>query len=119
MTGRILLILCNLARCTEGRVAMLDAGAVECLAGLFRGDELDSESTRESCVTALHGLSHGGLRFKGLGKAVGLVGVLRKVEGVGSEKAREKARRILDTLKVRAEEDEEDVNWEELLELGC
>ncbi|KAL6136752.1 hypothetical protein ACLB2K_062047 [Fragaria x ananassa] len=31
--GRVLLILCNLAICGEGRSAMLDANAVECLGG--------------------------------------------------------------------------------------
>ena len=48
--SRVLLILCNLTVCTEGRTAMLDANAVECLVGLLRRSEFDSEATRENCV---------------------------------------------------------------------
>ncbi|GFY87090.1 RING/U-box superfamily protein with ARM repeat domain-containing protein [Actinidia rufa] len=115
MTGRVLLVLCNLAVCAEGRAAMLDGGAVECLVGVLGRDELGSESIRESCAVALYGLSHGGLRFKGLAKEAGLEEVLRKVEEVGTERAREKARRVLEVMRGRDEEEEE-VDWEELLD---
>ncbi|KAF5479539.1 hypothetical protein F2P56_000349 [Juglans regia] len=119
MTGRVLLILCNLAWCPEGRATMLDAGAVECLVGLLRGVELESESARESCVTALYGLSHGGLRFKGLAMAVELAEVMKKVETVGRDRAKEKAKRMLEMIKMRGgEEEDEGIDWEELLELG-
>ncbi|KAL6200615.1 hypothetical protein ACLB2K_030396 [Fragaria x ananassa] len=56
--GRVLLILCNLAIYGEGRSAMLDSNAVECLVGMLRRDELDSKSMRENCVAALYTLSH-------------------------------------------------------------
>nr|GMD58145.1 U-box domain-containing protein 40 [Ipomoea batatas] len=116
MTARILLVLCNLAACPEGRAAMLDGGAVECFTSILKREELDSDSitTRESCVTALYGLSHGGLRFKGLAKEAGAEEMLMKVEANGSERSREKARRILEVLRQKDEEDEE-VDWEELL----
>lgn len=65
----------------------------------------------------LYALSHGGLRFKAVAKAAGMVEVLRKVEKMGSERAREKVRRILEMMRVK-EEDEEDVDWEELLDSG-
>ncbi|KAA8548054.1 hypothetical protein F0562_004685 [Nyssa sinensis] len=117
LTGRVLLVLCNLAACVEGRAAMLDGGAVEFFVGLLRKDELDPESTRESCVAALYGLSHGGLRFKGLAKEARVEEVLRKVEKVGSVRAKEKARRILEMMKGR-DEDEEEVDWEDLLKSG-
>ncbi|KAK9271807.1 hypothetical protein L1049_002172 [Liquidambar formosana] len=117
LTGRVLLILCNLAACPEGRAVMLDAGVVECLVGMLRGNDLDSEVTRESCVVALYGLSHGGLRFKGLAKDAGAVEVLKKVEITGSERAREKAKRVLEILRGRDKE-EEGVDWEELLDSG-
>lgn len=117
MTGRVLLILCNMAASVEGRAAMLDAGGVECFVGMLSKDEFDSESIRESCVAALNGLSQGGLRFKGLASQVGAEEVLRKVEKEGSERAREKARRILEVLRRRGEEVEE-VDWEELLGSG-
>ncbi|PSR87611.1 U-box domain-containing protein [Actinidia chinensis var. chinensis] len=113
MTGWVLLVLCNLAVCVEGRTAMLDGGAVECLVGMLGRDELGSESTRESCVAALYGLSHGGLRFKGLAKEAGAEDVLRKVEEVGTERASEKARRVLEVM--RGREEEEELDWEELL----
>ena len=119
MTGRVLLILSNLGTCTEGRVALLDAGAVGCLVEMLKkgGSELGySESTRESCVAVLYTLSYGGLRFKALAMAVGAVEVLRKVESVGSERARQKAKMIMEMMKAR--EEEEDVDWEELLESG-
>lgn len=120
MPGRALLILCNLAACNEGRGAMLDAGAVDFFVGLLREGEFDSESTRESCVAAISALSHGGgLRFRGLAKAAGAVEVLRDLaEQTGRERARDKARRVLEILKAREEEDEEDVDWEKVLELG-
>ncbi|WRX20571.1 Armadillo - like 10 [Theobroma cacao] len=117
MTGRVLLILCNLASAPDGRAAVLDSGGVECLVSLLRGKQLD-ESTREACVAVLYGLSQGGLRFKGLAKAAGAVEELVKVERTGSERAREKARRMLEMMKGSSEEKEEDVDWEELLDAG-
>ncbi|KAK7266199.1 hypothetical protein RIF29_18841 [Crotalaria pallida] len=120
MMGRVLLILCNLGSGSDGRAAMLDAGVVECLVGLLGGPELGSRSARESCVSVMYALSHGGLRFKAVAKAAGVVEVLQKVEKVGSERAREKVRRILEIMR-RKESEEEDVDWEELLDsgLGC
>ncbi|KAK7411534.1 hypothetical protein VNO78_02968 [Psophocarpus tetragonolobus] len=99
LASRVLLILCNLAVCTEGRAAMLDANAVECLVGLLRGNELDSEATRENCVAALYALSHRSLRFKGLAKEARVVEVLKMVEETGTDRAREKARKVLQMLR--------------------
>ncbi|XP_004296565.1 PREDICTED: U-box domain-containing protein 40 [Fragaria vesca subsp. vesca] len=118
MVGRVLLILGNLSWCGDGRAAMLDSGGVECLVGVLRGNEMDSRSSQESCVAALYGLSHGGLRFKGLAKAAGAVEVLREVEKSGSERGREKARRMLEMMRGREKEEEEEVDWEELLDSG-
>ncbi|KAA8530276.1 hypothetical protein F0562_004985 [Nyssa sinensis] len=111
LAGRVLLpVLCNLAVCVEGRAAMLDAGAVECFLGILRRDESDSESTRESCVVALYRLSRGRLRFKGLAEEAGAEEVLQKVKKVGSERAKERASRILEMLKGRNEEESKAVN---------
>ncbi|TKY73465.1 U-box domain-containing protein 38 [Spatholobus suberectus] len=99
LASRVLLILCNLAVCTEGRTAMLDANAVGCLVGLLRGNELDSEATRENCVAALYALSHRSLRFKGLAKDAGVVEVLKEIEETGTERAREKARKVLHMMR--------------------
>ncbi|KAL2340862.1 hypothetical protein Fmac_008802 [Flemingia macrophylla] len=100
LADRVLLILCNLAVCTEGRTAMLDANAVECFVGLLRGEESDSEAaTRENCVAALYALSHRSLRFKGLAKDARVVDVLKEVEETGTERAREKAKKVLHALR--------------------
>ncbi|KAK9278651.1 hypothetical protein L1049_028224 [Liquidambar formosana] len=117
MAGRVILVLCNFAACAEGRSAMLDANAVECLVGMLRGNELDSEATRENCVAALYSLSYGSLRFRGLAKEAKAVEVLREVEERGTERAREKAKRMLQMLRAR-EGEEEEVDWEEILESG-
>lgn len=117
MAGRALLILRSLVSGLDGRAAVLDSGGVECLVSLLKGSELD-ESTREGCVAVLYGLSQGGLRFKGLAKAAGAMEELVKVERTGSEPAREKARRMLEMLKARSEEEQEDVDWEGLLDSG-
>ncbi|XP_016432644.1 U-box domain-containing protein 40 [Nicotiana tabacum] len=115
MTGRILSILCNMAASLEGRGSMLDGGAVECFVGMLRKGEFDAESIRESCVTALYGLSHGGLRFKGLAKEAAAEDLLITLEEImESEKAKDKVRKILEALREKHEEEEE-IDWEELL----
>lgn len=116
--SRVLLVLCNLAMCAEGRSALLDGNAVACLVAMLRGNELGSESTRENCVAALYSLSQGSLRFKALAKDAGLVEVLREVEGRGSERGREKAKRMLEMLKGGREGEEGEVDWEGVLESG-
>ncbi|GMH01311.1 hypothetical protein Nepgr_003150 [Nepenthes gracilis] len=116
LAGRVLLVLWNLANCAEGRSAMLDQNAVEVLVGMLRRNEFDSESIRENCVAALYALGHGSLRFKGLAKEAGAIEVLKEVEKGGSERAREKARRIL--LMLRGREDGEEGDRDGILELG-
>ncbi|MCI97074.1 U-box domain-containing protein 38-like, partial [Trifolium medium] len=66
---------------------------------MLRGNELDSEATRENCVAALYALSHGSLRFKGLAKEAKAVEVLRVIEETGTERAREKAKRVLQKMR--------------------
>ncbi|XP_043703274.1 U-box domain-containing protein 40-like [Telopea speciosissima] len=95
LASKALLILCNLAACAEGRTALLDANAVQCFVEMLRRNELNSETIRENCVEALYALSQGSLRFKGLAEEAGAAEVLREVEERGSERAREKAKRIL------------------------
>ncbi|XP_010435941.1 PREDICTED: U-box domain-containing protein 40-like [Camelina sativa] len=120
MIGRVLLILCNMASCPVSRPALLDSGGVECMVGVLRGAREVHESTRESCVAVLYGLSHdGGLRFKGLAMAANAVEELVKVERSGRERAKQKARRVLEVLRAKMEDDDspenEEVDWEELL----
>ncbi|KAK2971214.1 hypothetical protein RJ640_029892 [Escallonia rubra] len=118
MTGRVMLVLCNLAASLEGRPAMLDGGAVGCFVEMLSRNEFDAVATRESCVAALYGLSHGGLRFKGLAKEAGAEAVLTKAEEVVSKRAREKVRRILEVVRGRDDEEGEEIDWEELLNSG-
>ncbi|XP_065876455.1 U-box domain-containing protein 38-like [Euphorbia lathyris] len=113
MASRMLLILCNLAACNEGRSAMLDGNAVSILVGMLREDK--SETTRENCVAALFTLSHGSLRFKGLAKEAKAVEVLMEVEERGSQRGREKAKKILQMMRGRGDEEEA---WEGILESG-
>ncbi|KAL2518290.1 U-box domain-containing protein 40 [Abeliophyllum distichum] len=95
MTGRVLLVLCNMAARANGRAAMLDGGVVECLVNM---------------------LSYGGLWFKGLAKEVGAEETLGNVEKIESERAKKKASRILEVLRGKKEEEEGEIDWEKLLE---
>lgn len=120
LASRVLLILCNLAACVEGRAIMLDSDGVGVLVNLLRESEGKGlESTRENCVSALFTLSQGNFRFKSLLKEANAVELLREVENKGSQRAREKAKRLLEVMK--GGEDGErglSVDWDALLESG-
>lgn len=122
LVGRVVLVVCNLAVSPEGRSALLDGGAVACLVSILReGIESDSsESTRENCVAALYSLSHGSLRFRGLAREAMAAEVLQAVVERGSDRAREKAKRILAVLRGRDGEEEEggEIDWEAVMEGG-
>lgn len=118
LAGRVLLVLCNLAASNEGKSALLDANAVECLLRKLRTENVNStESTRENCVSCLYSLSLGSMRFKGLARAARAAEVLREVEETGSDRAREKAKRMLMMLRER-DDGEEGIDWEAFLEGG-
>ncbi|PWA53775.1 plant U-box 38 [Artemisia annua] len=118
LAGRVLLVLCNLAASNEGKSALLDSNAVECLFRKLRTESVDSnESTRENCVACLYSLSNGSMRFKGLARAARGMDVLRVVEEKGSERAREKAKRMLMMLRER-DEGGESMDWDALIEGG-
>nr|XP_043616713.1 U-box domain-containing protein 38-like [Erigeron canadensis] len=118
LAGRVLLVMCNLAASNEGKSALLDSNAVECLLRKLRNENVDSnESVRENCVACLYALSLGSMRFKGLARAARATEVLRKVEENGSERAREKAKRMLVMLRER-DESEGGLDFESLLEGG-
>ncbi|XP_057806303.1 U-box domain-containing protein 38-like [Salvia miltiorrhiza] len=119
VAARVVLTVCNLATCDEGRAALLDANAVDCLVGLLRNRaELSSESTRENCVAALHSLSDRSLRFKGLARDAGAEEVLLDVVKADSERAREKARRILEGLRGPEAAEDGEVDWEAVMKGG-
>lgn len=95
---RVLIILCNLASGSEGRVALLDADTVEALIEMLRRKDLES-SVQENCIATLFALSQSILRFKGSAKAAGAVEVLMEVVEKGSERAQQKVKRMLMLLK--------------------
>ncbi|KAM7280265.1 hypothetical protein ACFE04_007399 [Oxalis oulophora] len=116
--GRVLLVLSNLASSGDGRAALLDNGGVECLVSVLRGVGKVDESVLDGCMGVMYGLSQGGLRFKGLAKAACAGEVLEKVIEEGKcERAMEKAGRVLEIMKVKTDDDEEEiVDWAELLD---
>ncbi|EOA15039.1 hypothetical protein CARUB_v10028396mg [Capsella rubella] len=126
--SRALLVICNLACCSEGRSAMLDANAVAILVGKLWEERTEeatearsSSSARENCVAALFALSHESLRFKGLAKEARAVDVLKEVEERGTERAREKAKKILQLMRERVPEDEDEdgegsVDWDRVID---
>ncbi|KAI6682899.1 hypothetical protein NL676_028812 [Syzygium grande] len=118
LANRVLLILCNLAACVEGKSAMLDANAVGILVELLRGKDVESEATRETCVAALYAMSNGSLRFKGLVRDAKAVEVLREVEEKGTDRAREKARRLIEMMRGREQGEEDDPDQLVPLESG-
>ncbi|CAG7869843.1 U-box domain-containing protein 39 [Brassica rapa] len=99
--SRILLLLCNLAACSEGKGAMLDGNAVAILVGKLREGGADSEAARENCVGALLTLSVGNMRFRGLASEAGAEAIMTDIvesEG-GSERLKEKAGKILQAIR--------------------
>ncbi|KAF2560944.1 hypothetical protein F2Q70_00018881 [Brassica cretica] len=97
-TSRILLVLCNLAACPDGKGAMLDGNAVAILVGKLR-EGGDDEAARENCVAVLLTLCQGNLRFRGLASEAGAEEVLKEVEESGNGRVKEKAGRILQAMR--------------------
>uniref|UniRef100_A0A0E0L9T7 RING-type E3 ubiquitin transferase n=1 Tax=Oryza punctata TaxID=4537 RepID=A0A0E0L9T7_ORYPU len=92
-----LMVMANLAGCGEGREALIDGGAVAAVTGLMRRAAVPPGSTEEEyCLSALHGMSRGNVRFGGLARAAGADEVLRRVaEGPGGGVRRDMAWRTL------------------------
>lgn len=99
--SRILLLLCNLAACSEGKGAMLDGNAVAILVGKLREGGADSEAARENCVGALLTLSIGNMRFRGLASEAGAEEILTEIveSENGSGRLKEKAAKILQAMR--------------------
>ncbi|KFK27985.1 hypothetical protein AALP_AA8G456800 [Arabis alpina] len=98
-TSRILLVLCNLAACPDGKGAMLDGNAVAILVGKLREGGDDSEAARENCVSVLLTLCQGNLRFRGLASEAGAEEVLKEVEEKSNGRVKEKAGKILQAIR--------------------
>ncbi|KAI4319103.1 hypothetical protein MLD38_032744 [Melastoma candidum] len=95
---------------------MLDNNAVRVLVGLLKDNAGRSETVRENSVAALFALSVGNFRFRGLLREAGAVEVLKEVERRGSERAREKGKRLLEITRERDSRMEGNPEWEKLLE---
>ncbi|TKW32983.1 hypothetical protein SEVIR_2G202700v4 [Setaria viridis] len=105
-----LMVVCNVAACSEGRAALMDAGAVASVAGIL--DDADGGGStadlEEWCVSAMYAMSRGSLRFRGLARAAGADQALRRVvadEGGGVR--REMARKTLRAMRGDLDEDGE------------
>ncbi|KMZ61175.1 U-box domain-containing protein [Zostera marina] len=117
LVGVSLKIVANLARCSEGRAALMDAMAVEVVVDLLRKishhREIESATAerRERCVEILYGFGQWSLRFRGLAKATGADEVLRNVpemedeviksppnEGGGETKVKKMVEKILSAM---------------------
>ncbi|KAJ4761434.1 U-box domain-containing protein 41 [Rhynchospora pubera] len=102
-----LMVLANLAGCTDGRAVLMDSGAVAVVAGLMNEGVVGLGSAEEEyCLSALYGLSRGSLRFRGLARVAGVEAVLMRVAEEGGEGTmrREMAKRTLRAM--RGEDDE-------------
>lgn len=101
--SRILLLLCNLAACSEGKGAMLDGNAVAILVGKLResGEGESEAAARENCVGVLLTLSVGNMRFRGLASEAGLEEILTEMveSESGSARLKEKAAKILQSMR--------------------
>ncbi|KAF8088242.1 hypothetical protein N665_0548s0013 [Sinapis alba] len=98
-TSRMLLVLCNLAACPDGKGAMLDGNAVGILVGKLREGGGGDEAARENCVAVLLTLCQGNLRFRGLASEAGAEEVLKEVEESGNGRVKEKATKILQAMR--------------------
>lgn len=121
--SRILLLLCNLAACSEGKGAMLDGNGVAILVGKLReGGAGSEEAARENCVGALLTLSAGNMRFRGLASEAGAEEVLTDIveSESGSERLKEKAGKILQAMRGGGEseygENAEAREWNRMIE---
>lgn len=119
MLGRVILVLCNLAQCAEGKAAMLDGNAVMEMVRIVRDWDEVEEVTLGNVVATLCALSQGSLRFKGLAMDAGAVDVLRGVEvRARSERTRERARRVLVVLRGMCEDNEDEEGGRRMFESG-
>jgi hypothetical protein len=102
-----LMVACNVAACSEGRAALMDAGAVASVAGILDG--AGAAELEEWCVSAMYAMSRGSLRFRGLARAAGADRALRRVvadEGAAGVR-REMARKTLRAMRGDLDEDGE------------
>ncbi|KAL6210428.1 hypothetical protein ACLB2K_015660 [Fragaria x ananassa] len=108
----------------SNRVNLVKLNSVPMLLALSKAPgsagRLYSEATHKNCVAALYALSHGSMRFRGLAREAKAVEVLSEIEKRGSERAREKAKRLLMIMRGNGGGRPEDggMDWKEVLDGG-
>ncbi|XP_040383524.1 U-box domain-containing protein 40-like [Oryza brachyantha] len=100
-----LMVVCNVGACTEGRAALMDAGAVAAVTAILSHDTRDAELD-EWCVAAMYAMSRGSLRFRGLARAAGADKALRRVaeECAPGVVRRDMARKTLRAMRNEADD---------------
>uniref|UniRef100_A0A0E0ERT7 RING-type E3 ubiquitin transferase n=1 Tax=Oryza meridionalis TaxID=40149 RepID=A0A0E0ERT7_9ORYZ len=100
-----LMVVCNVAACTEGRAALMDAGAVAAVTAILSNDTRSAELD-EWCVAAMYAMSRGSLRFRGLARAAGADAALRRVaeECAPGVVRRDMARKTLRAMRNEADD---------------
>uniref|UniRef100_A0A0E0IIS4 RING-type E3 ubiquitin transferase n=1 Tax=Oryza nivara TaxID=4536 RepID=A0A0E0IIS4_ORYNI len=100
-----LMVVCNVAACTEGRAALMDAGAVAAVTAILSHDTRSAELD-EWCVAAMYAMSRGSLRFRGLARAAGADAALRRVaeECAPGVVRRDMARKTLRAMRNEADD---------------
>uniref|UniRef100_A0A0E0M0S7 RING-type E3 ubiquitin transferase n=1 Tax=Oryza punctata TaxID=4537 RepID=A0A0E0M0S7_ORYPU len=100
-----LMVVCNVAACTEGRAALMDAGAVAAVTAILSHDTRNAELD-EWCVAAMYAMSRGSLRFRGLARAAGADKALRRIaeECAPGVVRRDMARKTLRAMRNEADD---------------
>lgn len=107
-------IACNLARCEDGRSALMEADGVAVMVGLVEPRSVPEqricrEDMAYMAAAAMYGMSKGkSLRFRCMAKSANAEEVLGRVSEEGSGAIKEMARRTLQVLQEEGEEDERD-----------
>ncbi|XP_072953349.1 U-box domain-containing protein 39-like [Typha angustifolia] len=100
------MVLANLAGCKEGRAALMDGGAVAALVAVMAATAGTKEE--EYCLSALHEMSRGSVRFRGIARMAGAEKLLMKVAEEGGGMRSDMARKTLRAMRGEAEEEEYD-----------
>ncbi|KAL5205148.1 hypothetical protein ABZP36_033357 [Zizania latifolia] len=99
-----LMVVCNVCACSEGRAALMDAGAVSAVTAILSHDTRNAELD-EWCVAAMYAMSRGSLRFRGLALAASADSALRRVADDDSPGGvrRDMARKTLRAMRSEAD----------------
>lgn len=104
-------IACNLARCEDGRSALMEADGVAVMVGLIQPKSV--HDMMYMAAATIYGMSKGkSMRFRCMAKSANAEEVLIRVSEEGSGPVREMAKRTLQAIRGDGEEEERD-EWYE------